>query len=425
MPGCPFPKFPGLRRTRTSWERRSSSWSACRAGVFGLGAACIVFARPGSALSGNLAAGRATAGATCIWSIGRQSLPDWEKPRPLSEELERWTKILRHAEDPDWFAAGTRLGTLLASRMPDEAPVGLVHGDFQPGNILYENGRAGGLIDWELAAIGAQGLDLGWMLMMSTARHGIRIGGRSHRYRADDLIEAYREAGGPARSEHGVVSGSAHYRLGAIACLNVKLHRTGKRPDALWERFAPSISFLFARGIELAERATDRDPEGNHRMIDFELPAELAASARSGRTLSSPTRSFRMRTTRGKRRTARRSPAPGARRLGARGRACCRRTRQRNTAASGSIIAAWRWSSRPPAGRRWARWRSISRRPTRATSICSTSIATPEQKARWLAPLVRGEIRSVFSMTETVTRRRRLRSVAAATPSPSRTATTS
>ena len=31
------------------------------------------------------------------------------------------------------------------------------------------------------------------------------------------------------------------------------------------------------------------------------------------------------------------------------------------------------------------------------------AVGTPEQKARWLAPLVRGEIRSVFSMTETVT----------------------
>ena len=31
------------------------------------------------------------------------------------------------------------------------------------------------------------------------------------------------------------------------------------------------------------------------------------------------------------------------------------------------------------------------------------AIGTPEQKARWLAPLVRGEIRTVFSMTETVT----------------------
>lgn len=66
----------------------------------------------------------------------REALPDWEVPRALPEELERWTKILRHAEDPDWFAAGTKLGALLTSRMPEEAPIGLVHGDFQPGNIL-------------------------------------------------------------------------------------------------------------------------------------------------------------------------------------------------------------------------------------------------------------------------------------------------
>jgi hypothetical protein len=56
----------------------------------------------------------------------------------------------------------------------------------------------------------------------------------------------------------------SQYRLGSIACLNVKLHRTGKRRDELWERFAPSIPFLFARGIELAERAAASNPQGSH-----------------------------------------------------------------------------------------------------------------------------------------------------------------
>jgi aminoglycoside phosphotransferase (APT) family kinase protein len=116
----------------------------------------------------------------------------------LPEELDRWTKLLRHAEDPDWHAAGTRLGMLLAARMPDDAPVGLVHGDFQPGNILYEDGRAGGLIDWELASIGTQGLDLGWMLMMIDALAWHPDWRPVASISAGDLIESYRRSGGPA-----------------------------------------------------------------------------------------------------------------------------------------------------------------------------------------------------------------------------------
>ena len=71
----------------------------------------------------------------------------------------------------------------------------------------------------------------------------------------EDLVGAYRQAGGPALSNLDWYQALAHFRLGAIACLNVKLHRTGKRTDSLWERFASSISILFARGIELARRA--------------------------------------------------------------------------------------------------------------------------------------------------------------------------
>lgn len=195
----------------------------------------------------------------------RQALPDWESPQPLNEEVGRWAKILRHAEDPKWLAAGSELGALLASRVPDGEPVGVVHGDFQPGNILYDNGRAGGLIDWELASIGSQGLDLGWILMMSDPQAWHPDFQPIAPVTADELIGAYREAGGPAYLNIEWYQALADYRLGAIACLNVKLHRTGKRPDALWERFAPSIPFLFARGIELAKRSIPRDPEGTTR----------------------------------------------------------------------------------------------------------------------------------------------------------------
>jgi aminoglycoside phosphotransferase (APT) family kinase protein len=72
------------------------------------------------------------------------SLPNWEKPRPLVEELDFWTPLLRHAQEGEWLEAGTELRTVLAAHLPDGHPVGIVHGDFQPGNILYVDGRADG-----------------------------------------------------------------------------------------------------------------------------------------------------------------------------------------------------------------------------------------------------------------------------------------
>jgi aminoglycoside phosphotransferase (APT) family kinase protein len=186
------------------------------------------------------------------------SLPDWEKPRPLSQELDFWTPLLRHAQEGEWLVAGTELRTLLAAHRPDDYSVGIVHGDFQPGNILYLNGRAEGLIDWELTSIGSQGLDVGWLLMMSDSRAWDPTWQPVAPVSREELIDAYREAGGPALFHIDWYQALASYRLGAIACLNVKLHRTGKRTDTLWERFAPSISSLFARGIELARCAASR-----------------------------------------------------------------------------------------------------------------------------------------------------------------------
>ncbi len=254
--GMPVPAVPWASPDEEHWARPTSSWSACPGGCFWYGSrtahfratqtSCVKYGfRPRECWPG------------CIGSIGKALLPDWEKPRPLRAELDFWTPLLRHAPDPQWLAVGTELRSLLAADIPDGQPIGVVHGDFQPGNILYVDGRAETLIDWELASIGSQGLDLGWLLMMSDGEAwdpGWRPVAPVSR---DDLVNAYREAGGTALFDIDWYQALAHFRGCAIACLNVKLHRSGKRKDDLWERFATSVPTLFARGIELARRAAD------------------------------------------------------------------------------------------------------------------------------------------------------------------------
>ncbi len=183
----------------------------------------------------------------------KSALADWEAPYSLESELERWSALMRHALEPAWREGGERVHRALAAQRPPEHPVGLVHGDYQPGNVLYDGGRLVGVIDWDLAGIGAQGIDVGWLLMMidqSAWADGWKPLAPITRA---ELLATYRDAGGTALEHLDWFQAFAQFRLGAIACLNVKLHRNGRRPDALWERFAPSISTLFARAEALLD----------------------------------------------------------------------------------------------------------------------------------------------------------------------------
>jgi aminoglycoside phosphotransferase (APT) family kinase protein len=179
------------------------------------------------------------------------ALPDWEKPRALCEELDTWVPLLRHAAAPAIEQAGAELHRLLAVHIPNESATGVIHGDFQPGNILYVDGKASAIIDWELASIGAQGLDIGWLMMLADASAWPAACRPIAPITRAEIRDCYRGAGGPAFRDASWYQALAQFRLGAIACLNVKLHRSGKRPDHFWESMAPAISVLFARGIEL------------------------------------------------------------------------------------------------------------------------------------------------------------------------------
>lgn len=56
----------------------------------------------------------------------------------------------------------------LAENVPEESPVGLVHGDYRPGNVLFSGEREPtieGVIDWETAAVGDPLSELGYLLL--------------------------------------------------------------------------------------------------------------------------------------------------------------------------------------------------------------------------------------------------------------------
>lgn len=177
----------------------------------------------------------------------RAELTVWEEPTNLARELNRWTRLLRHTENHEHLVLAQRIAARLAATWPLQSQIGLIHGDLQPGNVLFEHGAARGLIDWDLAAIGPTSLDVGWLLMVADpASWACDWRPVSPPSRAA-ILDAYRDAGGTVPDDMDWHEAFAQFRMAAITGLNVKLHRDGRRHDPIWERFAASTPHLLRR----------------------------------------------------------------------------------------------------------------------------------------------------------------------------------
>jgi aminoglycoside phosphotransferase (APT) family kinase protein len=181
----------------------------------------------------------------------RRHLPQWEAPRALGDEVVRWDPVLAKSPRADWIESGRALRELLLATRPDGAPIGLVHGDCQPGNALFDDGRLTGLIDWELASIGSCRIDAGWMMMLADPRSWPDEWRPCCPLSPAQIAARYEQAIGERCADLAWYQAYAGYRLGAIACLNVHLHRTGRRADATWERFALAIAPMFGRATAI------------------------------------------------------------------------------------------------------------------------------------------------------------------------------
>jgi aminoglycoside phosphotransferase (APT) family kinase protein len=184
----------------------------------------------------------------------RRHLPDWEQPRVLVDEVLRWDTILAKSPRADWIESGRAVRERLLATRPDGTPIGLVHGDCQPGNALFDGGRLTGLIDWELASIGSRRIDVGWMMMCADRSSWPDEWRPVCPLQPAQVATRYADAMGEACDDLPWYQAYAGYRLGAISCLNVHLHRSGRRPDATWERFALAIEPMFSRAAALLDR---------------------------------------------------------------------------------------------------------------------------------------------------------------------------
>jgi aminoglycoside phosphotransferase (APT) family kinase protein len=183
----------------------------------------------------------------------RVSLSTWEQPRALADEVSFWSPLLAKAAEPEWAVLGERARDLLLASLPADPHIGVFHGDFQTNNVLFDGASVVAVLDWEISGIGAQLLDLGWLLFMNDAESWADAAGLEAFPPFDQVIGWYSAAVGRTVTLDDVAFYRAlsGYRFGVISGLNVMLHRTGKRHDPEWERIALSVPSMFGRACDL------------------------------------------------------------------------------------------------------------------------------------------------------------------------------
>jgi len=207
-----------------------------------------------------------------LWRLGARALTDvhrldwrshlqgWDQVRPLVEEVERWRPIYAQSPEQSWSQAAEEVRGLLLETMPEETPTGLMHGDYQIGNILFQGGEVAGIIDWELSGIGAHLLDIGWYMTFADPESWHEEWGPVNPPPVDELRAIYEEGMGRSYPDIDWYRALAGYRMGSIVCLNLKLHRRGYRLDTLWEKYGLAVPALFtqARRLLLNGRSSRR-----------------------------------------------------------------------------------------------------------------------------------------------------------------------
>ena len=147
--------------------------------------------------------------------LGRHS--DWDTY--LDSRIALWREAERRGLAPDPFLR--LVASWLHANRPAPVPLGLVHGDFHPANVIVTSDGDYMAVDWELAHVGDPREDLGWMALAAVAQPPDLVAGDT-----DGFYATYcRAAGLPVEAVdertlmYFLVLGSTDCFLGSLARL--------------------------------------------------------------------------------------------------------------------------------------------------------------------------------------------------------------
>ncbi|MBF6449322.1 MULTISPECIES: phosphotransferase family protein [Nocardia] len=187
-----------------------------------------------------------------------KGLQDLGRPDGFHErQVQRWTDFFaRHrGRDLDGMAEAT--AWLRAHRPLDYIP-GLMHGDYQFANVMFEHGapaRLAALVDWEMGTVGDPKLDLAWMVQSwpedtsAPEAAGVSYVDLRGMPSRDQLVAHYADVSGRQVDDLDYYLILAKWKLAIV--LERGFQRAGD--DVKLQSFGPIVPKLMREAADLAE----------------------------------------------------------------------------------------------------------------------------------------------------------------------------
>jgi aminoglycoside phosphotransferase (APT) family kinase protein len=187
-----------------------------------------------------------------------KGLADLGRPDGFHErQVDRWTAFLERIKGRE-LPGFDEASAWLRSHKPIDFVPGLMHGDYQFANVMFEEGapaKLAALIDWEMGTVGDPKLDLGWVVQSwpaDTMAVEAETAGYANMYgmpSRDEVVAHYAKVSGRQVDDLDYYIVLAKWKLAVV--LEQGYQRRGD--DAKLDAFGPIVLDLMQGAADLAE----------------------------------------------------------------------------------------------------------------------------------------------------------------------------